>query len=93
LKEMLDTQTLKADTEIHALLRGNKVIAKITAEGQIKIHSTGQCFDNPSSAAVAVAGHSANGWAFWRIEEGNKNRDLDYYRTQHKKQLNRGRQV
>ena len=90
LKEMIDTKTLQVDQEIYAILKGNVIRAKITHEGQIKIYSTGQCFDNPSSAGVAVTNNSVNGWTFWFIKEGNKSRDLDYYRTQHKKIIKRG---
>jgi hypothetical protein len=90
LQEMIDTKTIQPDQEIYAILKGNVIRAKITHEGQIKIHSTGQCFDSPSSAGVAVTNNSVNGWTFWFIKEGNKSRDLDYYRTQHKKIIKRG---
>lgn len=89
LKEMIDTKTLQGDQEIYAIVKGNVIKAKITHEGQIKIHSTGQCFDSPSSAGVATTNNSVNGWTFWYIKEGSKSRDLNYYRTQHKKIMKR----
>jgi len=90
LKEMIDTQTIQPGQEVYAMLRGNVIKGKITYEGQIKIQSTGQCFDSPSSAGVAVTNNSVNGWTFWFIKEGSKSRNLDYYRTQHKNITKRG---
>ena len=89
LKEMIDAKRLSPDQEIYALLKGNLTKATITFDGQIKVHSNGQYYDNPSSAGVAVLHRSCNGWTFWKIKEGNKVRDLDYYRKQHKRFVNR----
>lgn len=90
IKEMIDTKTIQPGQEVYAMLRGNVIKGKIIQEGQIKIQSTGQCFDSPSSAGVAVTNNSVNGWTFWFIQEGGKSRNLDYYRARHKNIIKRG---
>lgn len=70
LLEMLGDGDLAAGEQIHAVYKGSRFEAQITADGNIRFPD-GREFTSLSSAAKAVS-REENGWAFWKAHRGGQ---------------------
>jgi RNA polymerase sigma factor (sigma-70 family) len=70
LQEMLHAGDLAAGEQIHAVYKGIRHEAQITADGTVRFPD-GREFTSLSSAARAVS-REENGWAFWKSDRGGQ---------------------
>jgi hypothetical protein len=68
---------LRDDQRIYCSYKGKDYVARVLPSGTIKMIPSGQCFDSPSMAGIAVnKKKTVNGWKLWKYKE--KNGELVY---------------
>jgi hypothetical protein len=68
---------LRDDQRIYCSYKGKDYVARVMPSGTIKMIPSGQCFDSPSMAGIAVnKKKTVNGWKLWKYKE--KNGELVY---------------
>ncbi|MGA2678698.1 MAG: GIY-YIG nuclease family protein [Sedimentisphaerales bacterium] len=71
---------LRDDQRIYCSYKEKDYVARVLPSGTIKMIPSGQCFDSPSMAGIAVnKKKTINGWKFWKYK--NKNGELVYIDT------------
>jgi Restriction Enzyme Adenine Methylase Associated/GIY-YIG catalytic domain len=71
---------LRDDQRIYCSYKGKDYVARVMPSGTIKMIPSGQCFDSPSMAGIAVTKKKTiNGWRFWKYKE--KTGELVYIDT------------
>ena len=68
---------LRDDQRIYCSYKGKDYVARVMPSGTIKMIPSGQCFDSPSMAGIAITKKKTmNGWRFWKYKD--KNGELVY---------------
>ena len=61
---------LRDDQRIYCSYKGKDYVARVMPSGTIKMIPSGQCFDSPSMAGIAVTKKKTmNGWRFWKYKD------------------------
>jgi hypothetical protein len=81
LKDLIDTDILKAGDELKINLRGNEVAATLLADGRLKYED--KVYDGPLACAAAVRGQTCDSWFCWRAADHTSDRTypLGHYRA------------